>query len=108
MRKEVHRETKTIEVPIEREEVVIERTAVNRKPTTMGVSASDVDEGETIRIPVREDQVTVSKDAVVVEEVKVGKKVVHDTKHVSGEVRKEEVKIQQKGDVDVRNRGSNK
>ena len=39
------------------------------------------------------------------EEVKVGKRVVQDTEHVSGQVRKEEVKVEQKGDVDVRTRG---
>jgi len=65
-------------------------------------SAGDLKEGEEIRIPVREDQVNVTKEAVVTEEVKVGKRVVQDTEKVSGDVRKEEVKVEQKGDVDVR------
>jgi uncharacterized protein (TIGR02271 family) len=43
---------------------------------------------------------------VVTEEVSVGKRVVRDTERVSGDVRKEEVKVEQKGDVDVRTRGS--
>jgi len=103
VRKEVHTETKHIEVPVQREEVVIERTPVH------GRAAADViGEGEEVRIPVREEQVTVSKDAVVTEEVKVGKRVVQDTKQVSGEVRKEEVKVEQKGDVDVRTRSTGK
>ena len=42
------------------------------------------------------------------EEVKVGKRVVQDTEQVSGEVRKEEVKVEQTGDVDIKNRGSGK
>jgi uncharacterized protein (TIGR02271 family) len=103
VRKEVHTETKHLEVPVEREEVVIERTPVQGRAATDAIR-----EGEEIRIPVREEQVSVSKDAVVTEEVKVGKRVVRDTEHVSGEVRKEEVKVEETGDVDVRTRGTEK
>ena len=45
---------------------------------------------------------------MVTEEVKVGKRVVQDTKRVTGQVRKEEVKVEQTGDVDVRTRGTGK
>jgi len=103
VRKEVHTENKTMEVPVQREEVVIERTPAHGRASTEGIKA-----GEQIRIPVREEQVSVSKDAVVTEEVKVGKRTVQDTEHVSGQVRKEEVKIEQTGDVDVKNSGPGK
>jgi uncharacterized protein (TIGR02271 family) len=102
VRKEVHTENKTLEVPVSREEVVIERNPVHGRAT-----AGDIREGEQVRIPVREEQVNVSKDAVVVEEVNVGKRVVQDTEKVSGQVRKEEVKVEQTGDVDVKTRGKN-
>ena len=104
VRKESHTETKTIEVPVKHEEVVIERTAVHGRAAT----AADLREGEEIRIPVSEERVRVTKEAVVTEEVKVGKKVVEETEHVTGKVRKEEVKIEQSGDVDVRTKGSTK
>ena len=97
VRKEVHTETKTLEVPVQREEVVIERTPVHGRAATEGIAAGDIREGEEIRIPVREEQVNVSKDAVVTEEVKVGKRMVQDTERVSGQVRKEEVKVEQTG-----------
>ena len=42
------------------------------------------------------------------EEVKVGKRVVQDTERVSGEVRKEEVKVDQTGNVDVETHGTGK
>jgi uncharacterized protein (TIGR02271 family) len=103
VRKEVHSETQHIDVPVEREEVVIERTPAHGRAT-----AGAIAEGEEVRIPVREEKVSVSKDAVVKEEVKVGKRVVQDTEHVTGEVRKEEVKIEPKGDVDVRTGGPRK
>src|SRR4051812_8674718 len=67
VRKEVHTENKTLEVPVTREEVVIERNPVHGRAATEGIAAGDIREGEQIRIPVREDQVSVSKDAVVVE-----------------------------------------
>jgi len=105
VRKEVHTETKTIEVPVEREEVVIERTPVHGRRATEGISANDLREGEEIRVPVREEQVNVSKEAVVTEQVKVGKRVVHDTEKVSGQVRKEEVHVEREGDVDIRSGG---
>jgi len=108
VRKEVHTETKNIEVPVQREEVVIERTPVHGRAATEGITADSIREGEELRIPVREEQVNVTKDAVVTEEVKVGKRVVQDTEHVSGQVRKEEIKVEKEGDVDVHSRGSGK
>jgi len=108
VRKEVHTENKTIEVPVQREEVVIERTPVHGRAATEGITADNIREGEELRIPVREEQVNVTKDAVVTEEVKVGKRVVQDTEQVSGQVRKEEVRVEREGDVDVHSRGSGK
>ena len=108
VRKEVHTETKTLEVPVEREEIVVERTPVRGRAAAGNVAADSIREGEEIRIPVREEQVDVSKQAVVTEEVKVGKRVVQDSKHVSGDIRKEEVKVEKAGDVEVRTRGTGK
>jgi uncharacterized protein (TIGR02271 family) len=101
--KEVHTEHKTIDVPVEREEVVIERRPVHGQ-----VAAGELREGEEIRIPVREEQVDVSKRAVVKEEVEVGKRVVQDTERVSGDVRKEEVRVEREGDVDVHTKGTDR
>jgi len=108
VRKEVHTENRTIEVPVQREEVVVERTPVHGRAATEGITSDSVRAGEEIRIPVREEQVDVSKHAVVTEEVNVGKRVVQDTEHVTGQVRKEEVKVEQTGDVDVKTRGKGK
>ena len=102
VRKEVVTEHRTMEVPVQREEVVIERHA----PTGESTSASDIGPGEEIRIPVSEEQVTMEKRPVVKEEVTVGKRVVQDTARVGGEVRKEEVRVEREGDVDVRGSGT--
>ncbi len=96
VRKEVHTETKTLEVPVQREEAIIERTPVHGRAAAENIAGDAIREGEEIRIPVREEQVN------------VGKRVVQDTQRVSGDVRKEEVKVEQTGGVDVRSRGPGK
>jgi uncharacterized protein (TIGR02271 family) len=97
--KEVHTENQTINVPVTREEVVIER-----RPASGQASTSDLRPGEEIRIPVKEEKVHVHKEAVVKEEVSVGKRKVTENEQVSGTVRKEEVRVEKEGDVDVQER----
>jgi uncharacterized protein (TIGR02271 family) len=96
LRKEVREEQRTIDVPVTREEVTIERHPVDRKP-----SDRPIGEGETIRVPVREEQVTVEKRPVVTEEVSVGKRPVTETEHVTDTVRREELRTEREGDVGV-------
>ena len=98
IRKEVETEHKTIEVPVSREEVVIER----RPGSGQEVSADKLQPGQEIRIPVTEEQVDVTKHAVVAEEVNVGKRKVQDEEKVDKTLRKEKIKVEKKGDVDVR------
>ena len=92
--KDVVEEQQTLDVPVTREEVFIERHPVNRQPADGGIGEAD----ETIRVPVREEQVSVDKRAVVTEEINVGKREVQDTQEVSGTVRREEARIRQDGD----------
>jgi uncharacterized protein (TIGR02271 family) len=97
--KEIVTEHKTIDVPVMREEVVIERRPVSGDAAC--TTGTITPEGE-IRIPVKEEQVNVEKETVVKEEVSIGKRQVHDTEKVSGTVRKEQVRVEKDGDVDVR------
>jgi uncharacterized protein (TIGR02271 family) len=103
VRKEVHTEHKTIDVPVTREEVVIER----RPASGQEVAAGDLGAGQEIRIPVREEEVSVEKQAVVKEEVSVGKRRVAGTQRVDETLRKEEIKIDAEGDVKVRDQRRN-
>jgi len=96
VRKEVHTEHKQITVPVEREEIVIERRAVHG-----GAVSGDI-RAEEIRIPVKEEKVSVSKETVVKEEVSVGKRKVHDTETVGADLKREELKVEQTGDVTVK------
>jgi uncharacterized protein (TIGR02271 family) len=103
VRKEVHTEHKTVDVPVTREEVVIERHPVSGQ----AVSAGDIGAGQEIRIPVREEEVNIEKQAVVKEEVSVGKRRVTDKERVDETLRKEEIKIDTEGDVNVRDQRRN-
>jgi len=99
IRKEVHHEHKTIEVPVEREEVVIERHPVSGRQPAAGIP-----EKQEIRIPVREEHVQVEKTPVVKEEVTVGKRKVQTTEKVDATLRKEEIKVEKEGQANVKNK----
>jgi uncharacterized protein (TIGR02271 family) len=95
VRKEVHTEQQQITVPVEREEVVIER-----RPA--GGRASGDMKTEEMRIPVKEERVKVTKEPVVREEVTVGKRKVRENRTVRGTVRKEEAVVESTGNAKVR------
>jgi len=99
VRTEVRTERKTIEVPVEREEVVIEHRPAR------GHHAGEHVKAQEIRIPVSEERVHVTKETVPTEEVSVSKQRVRGTKTVTGEVRKEEVVVESEGAAKVRHAG---
>ncbi|MGN6136675.1 MAG: YsnF/AvaK domain-containing protein [Aureliella sp.] len=96
VRKEVHTEHKTIDVPVQREEVVIERHPAS------GAVSEDMSTHQEIHIPIREEQVHVEKQAVAKEDVVVGKRTVRDTQRVDETLRKEEIKIDKDPSIRVR------
>jgi uncharacterized protein (TIGR02271 family) len=97
--KDVVEEQRSIDVPVTREEVVVERHPVDRRPADRPIDAT---QSETIEVPVREEQVDVEKRPVVYEEVGVGKRTTQETQEVSDTVRREELRMDGGGDVDVR------
>jgi uncharacterized protein (TIGR02271 family) len=105
VRKEVITETKTIEVPVSREEAVIERRAVTGAEAGREVGeieASSLREGEEVRIPLREEEVSVEKRVVPREEVRIGKEVTQETRKVTEDVKREEAKVERTGQARVR------
>ncbi|MDO5662897.1 MAG: PRC and DUF2382 domain-containing protein, partial [Brachybacterium sp.] len=79
LRKHVVTETERVEVPVEREELVVERTPAD------GSTGGELQEGET-EVTLSEERPVVDKQTVATEEVNVGKKKVQDTQTVQGEV----------------------
>ena len=87
IRKEVVTEHKQVTVPVQREELVIERHAVNKVVGGADIRA----ESAEVRIPLKEERVTVGKETILKEEVSVGKKTVTDNRTVGADVRREEL-----------------
>jgi uncharacterized protein (TIGR02271 family) len=92
--KEVVEEQQTMDVPVTREEVVIERRPVNAPSDTPITGDS-----RTIEVPVTQERVNVSKDTVVTEEIGVTKRVTQENQQVSGTARREEARIETAGNV---------
>ena len=97
VRKEVVTEEKTIDVPVTREEVVIERHPAQGEPVS-----GKIKEGEEIRVPITEEQVRVEKRPVVKEELTVGKRRIQETETVRDTVQREEARVEERGAARVR------
>lgn len=92
--KEVVAEQQTMDVPVTRDEVVIERQAVNRP------AAGPIEEQTSVvEIPVYEEEVTLDKRTVVREELEIGKRAFPETQQVSTTVQHEEARIEAEGRV---------
>ncbi|MES3693831.1 DUF2382 domain-containing protein [Mammaliicoccus sciuri] len=87
--KHVVEEEQEFDVPVEREEVTIERKPVNEK-VDEDFNANDDD---SVHIPLHEERVKVDKENVVSEEIVIKKNKVQDTEHVSEKVKHEEADI---------------
>ncbi|PTJ44638.1 DUF2382 domain-containing protein [Mammaliicoccus sciuri] len=87
--KHVVEEEQEFDVPVEREEVTIERRPVNEK-VDEDFNANDDD---SVHIPLHDERVKVDKENVVSEEIVIKKNKVQDTEHVSEKVRHEEADI---------------
>jgi uncharacterized protein (TIGR02271 family) len=93
IRKEVHTTPQSVEVPVTREELVVERVPVSGQEV-----AGDANfEGQEIRIPLSEERAHVEKQAVLREEVRIGKKEVTNVESFDEQVRNEELKVDQNG-----------
>ena len=84
------KETKTVEVPLTREEVSIERRSPKGGSETE-TQSSPIQSEEEIKIPVRREEAEVTKKPYVKEEVAVKKKKVTDKKKVTEDVTSEEL-----------------
>jgi len=93
VRKEIVEETRTIEVPVRREEVHVERRTVDGTTAIETPETAFSQDGQSIRVPVMEEDVEVRTVAKPVEEIVVTKTAAEDTRQVSGTVRKERFDI---------------
>jgi uncharacterized protein (TIGR02271 family) len=91
--KNVVEDVKTIEVPIRREEVHVERRPVTDGSTRDDYSTDGAFSSERISVPVMEEDVEVRKVARPVEEIEITKTASQDTQRVEETVRREEFDV---------------
>jgi uncharacterized protein (TIGR02271 family) len=97
LRKHVTTEQQTVTVPVQREEVRVERepiTDANLDAATSGPAISE----EEHEVTLREEEVVVDKRAVPKERVRLDTETVTDERQISEEVRKEHIEVD--GDQD--------
>lgn len=91
LRKYVVTDHETVDVPVEREEVTVERTPLNG---TEGRVDNGVIGEEEVDVTLHEEHPVVEKEAVAVEEVGLNKQTVRETQHVEADVKKEQVDVE--------------
>lgn len=89
IRKEIITEQQTIQVPVTREELVIERIPVSGATAVAGEIGAD----REIRIPLSEEVASLDKHTVVREEIAIGKRAIENVQEVGGSVRHEELSV---------------
>jgi len=97
--KEPVTETKTVDVPVMHEEVTIERRPAS-ETTTAAASERPVESKTEMKIPLKKEEVQVTKEPYVKEEVAVKKKPVTETRKVSEQVRSEKVSTTRGNDIE--------
>ncbi|UWZ86019.1 YsnF/AvaK domain-containing protein [Occallatibacter riparius] len=96
IRKETVTETQNVEVPVTREELVVERVPVSgSQPATGATFGSD---SEEIRVPLTEEVARVEKEPVVREQVEIGKREITNTENRQETVRREELRVDEDKD----------
>ncbi|HZG89727.1 MAG TPA: PRC and DUF2382 domain-containing protein [Pseudonocardia sp.] len=101
LRKHVVTEHQQVQVPVSREEVRVERepiTDANRGDAYAGAAITE----EEHEVTLHEERPVVDKEAVAVERVRLGTETVTETETVGGEVRREEIEVE---DEVTRDRG---
>ena len=92
LRKYVVTDTETVQVPVRREEVRLEREPITDANRDAAYSGGDITEEEH-EVTLHAERAVVGTETEAVERVRLGKETVTDTETVSGEVRKEQVEL---------------
>lgn len=94
LRKYVVTETETVEVPVTREEVKVERTPIDPDDASSQAVSGGLDSNlteEEASVTLHEERPVVNKETVPVEKVNLSTEQVSDTERVSEEIRKEQI-----------------
>lgn len=89
--KEPITETKTVEVPVMHEELIVERRPPTEATTSQHELKPPVTTREEIKIPLKKEEVEVKKEPYVKEEVVIKKKRVEESKTITEDVKSEKL-----------------
>jgi uncharacterized protein (TIGR02271 family) len=92
LRKFVVTEQQSVQVPVSREEVRVEREAITDANRGDALSGAEISEEEH-EVVLHEERPVVATEAVPVERVRLGTETVTEQETVSGEVRKEQIEV---------------
>lgn len=95
--KHVETETQNVAVPVEKEQVVIERKTAENAGQPVAPGEADFRDQEVARMDVYEEKPEIHKEAVLREEVNIRKEVKRDTVNASEQIRREELDIDSQG-----------
>ena len=90
LRKYVVTDTESVEVPVEREEVRVERTPISAEDAK-NYNGSISGDSEEASVTLHEERVNVNKETVPVEKINLKKDTVRDTETHTEELRKEQI-----------------
>lgn len=99
LRKHVVTDTETVEVPVRREEVHVEREKIDPDSPEARAAAKGAftGDGEETVVTTFEERPVVTTETVATERVSLNKEATEHTEQVTGEVRKEEIEIDEQG-----------
>jgi uncharacterized protein (TIGR02271 family) len=99
LRKHVVTDTQTVEVPVRREELHIEREAIDPNSPEARAAADRAfqGDGEEVVVTTHEERPVVTTETVATERVSLNKEAVEDTERVSADVRREEIVVDEDG-----------
>ena len=103
LRKYVVTEQQSVQVPVSREEVRIEREPITDANRGDALSGADITEEEH-EVVLTEERPVVTTEAVPVERVRLGTDTVTDQETVTGEIRKEQIEVDDPTTTSARNR----
>ena len=95
--KGVVEEERTLDVPVTRERVQVRSV----EPSQSAADPSEAFRGGTISVPVSEEEVRLTKEVRVAEELEIEKTAVREAERVTGTVRREVADVERAGDVDA-------
>lgn len=95
--KRVETDTQSVTVPLEKEQVVIERNVPSDADRSVSADAGAFQPSETVRMDVYEEQPDIRKETVLREEVNVRKETVRDNVSAQEQVRREELDVNSQG-----------